>query len=115
MIRCIDVVELQDKIMSEEQQIAQHKDELDRLALEMEKDRAILKDIDEELIQVKADLQASDLGAKKNQLEAQNQLAKMLTEKSMQWRKMLEGLRKWEEDEATYSCLLQRQHHRTAV
>lgn len=100
MIRCIDVVELQDKITSEEQQIAQRKDELDRLALEMEKDRAILKDIDEELIQVKADLQASDLGAKKNQLEAQNQLAKMLTEKSMQWRKMLEGLRKWEEDEA---------------
>lgn len=50
--------------MSEEQQIAQHKDELDRLALEMEKDRAILKDIDEELIQVKADLQASDLGSK---------------------------------------------------
>ena len=92
--------DIQDKIMSEEQQIAQHKDELDRLALEMEKDRAILKDIDEELIQVKADLQASDLGAKKNQLEAQNQLAKMLTEKSMQWRKMLEGLRKWEEDEA---------------
>ena len=37
MIRCIDVVELQDKITSEEQQIAQHKDELDRLALEMER------------------------------------------------------------------------------
>ena len=100
MIRCIDVVDLQDKIESAQQQLAQNMADLDNLAQDMDKDRSILQEIDEELIQVKADLQASDLGAKENQLSELKRVAQMLTDNSTQWRRVTEGLRKWEEDEA---------------
>ena len=100
MIRCIDVVDLQDKIASAQQQLEQNIADLDKIAQNMENDRAALQEIDDELIQVKADLQASDLGAKENQLNELRRVAHMLTDNSTQWRRVTEGLRKWEEDEA---------------
>lgn len=73
--------------------------ELAKLEENQAKNNAILAAIDEELIQVKADLQSSDLGAKENNLRELKKRQEMLTENSEQWRKVLEGLRKWEEDE----------------
>lgn len=99
MIKCIDVVDLNDKIAAAKQELEQNKVDLARLEEEKTKDLAILAAIDEEMIQVKADLQSSDLGVKENSLRELKKRQEMLTDNSEQWRKVLEGLRKWEEDE----------------
>lgn len=54
---------------------------------------------EQELIRVSADLQASDLGSKKQQLDELNARSRMLTDNSRQWRKVLQGLKNWEEDD----------------
>lgn len=100
LLRCLDVVELQDKIAAQKEQLAQHRTDLENAGFQIDKDKNVLHEVEEELIQVKADLQASDLGAKKLQLEAQEQVAAMLTDNSRKWHKLTEGLRRWEEDEA---------------
>ena len=46
-----------------------------------------------------ADLKASDLGSKQQQLEELEQRSRMLTDNSRQWRKIVQGLKQWEEDE----------------
>ncbi|MDE6054444.1 MAG: hypothetical protein K2G55_11920, partial [Lachnospiraceae bacterium] len=57
-----------------------------------------MEDIEGELIQVLADLQSSDLGVKENQLGELVTIQKMYAADSEQWRKVTQGLRKWEED-----------------
>lgn len=99
MMNCIDIVDLQDKIAAANQELEQNMADLAKLEEDKAKNNAILAAIDEELIQVKADLQSSDLGAKENNLRELKKRQEMLTENSEQWRKVLEGLRKWEEDE----------------
>nr|MDE7479540.1 AAA family ATPase [Lachnospiraceae bacterium] len=99
MIRCVDIMELQDKITADEDGIQKAAEELDRLEDTRKKLDMGMEDIDAELIQVSADLKASDLGAKENQLEELVKLQKMYAADSEQWRKVTSGLRKWEEDE----------------
>ena len=54
---------------------------------------------EEELIQVNADLKASDLGSKRSYLAELEKRSRMLAESGRQWRDILRGLRLWEEDE----------------
>lgn len=98
MIRCTEVLELQDKIAADEEGIGTAAEELVRLEAEKAKLDAEMEDIEEELIQVSADLQSSDLGVKEGQLEELVTLQKMYAADSEQWRKVTQGLRKWEED-----------------
>lgn len=98
MIRCTEVLELQDKIAADEEGIGTAAEELVRLEAEKAKLDAEMEDIEEELIQVSADLQSSDLGVKEGQLEELVTLQKMYAADSEQWRKVTLGLRKWEED-----------------
>lgn len=99
MIRCIDIQDLKAKIEVgqenlENNQIAQKKKELELSCIREEKANA-----DEELIQVKADLKSSDLGSKEQHLKDMQSHSEMLVNSSRQWRNILHGLSRWEEDE----------------
>lgn len=98
MIRCTEVLELQDKIAADEEGIRTAAEELVRLEADKAKLDADLEDIEQELIQVLADLQSSDLGVKESQLEELVTLQKMYAADSEQWRKVTRGLRRWAED-----------------
>lgn len=52
-----------------------------------------------ELIEVKAELQASDYGVKKKELEDMETTIGLLAGNSRRWREILNGLREWESDE----------------
>lgn len=54
---------------------------------------------DEELIQAEAELKSSDLGQKEERLAALRKNSQMLADYDHHWRKVIEGLRQWEEDE----------------
>ena len=99
MIRCIDIEDLKARIQAAE-------DDKERIekeqALLQEKADALLVEraqVEQELIRVSADLQASDLGSKEQQLEELNRTSLMLADNTRQWRKILQGLTRWEEDE----------------
>ncbi len=98
MIRCTEVLELQDKIAADEEGIRTAAEELVRLEADKAKLDTELEDIEQELIQVLADLQSSDLGVKESQLEELVTLQKMYAADSEQWRKVTRGLRRWAED-----------------
>ena len=98
MIRCTEVLELQDKIAADEEGIRTAAEELVRLEADKAKLDTELEDIEQELIQVLADLQSSDLGVKESQLEEIVTLQKMYAADSEQWRKVTRGLRRWAED-----------------
>lgn len=55
--------------------------------------------MEQELIRVSADLKASDLGSKQQQRDELEARSLMLANDSRQWRRVLDGLKNWEEDE----------------
>ena len=55
--------------------------------------------IEEELIQAEAEVKSSDLGQKEERLAALCKNSQMLADYSNHWRKIIQGLRQWEEDE----------------
>lgn len=99
VIKCIDVEDLRGKIAGAEDDVRRVNGELSDLQRVKEKLCREREVMESELIQVTADLKASDLGAKENQLEELEKRSRMLTEDSRQWRKVISGLRRWEEDE----------------
>ncbi len=100
MIRCVDILELQEKVVADEEEIRNASNELIRLEEIGKKLDADMEQIEAEYIQVCADLRAGDLGAKEIQLEELMKLQGMYAADSEQWRKVTVGLRKWEADEA---------------
>ena len=99
MIRCIDIEDLKAKIAAAEDDKSRIEAEqavLQQAAEQLMEQRA---QTEQELIRVSADLQASDLGSKKQQLDELNARSRMLTDNSRQWRKVLQGLKNWEEDD----------------
>ncbi len=52
-----------------------------------------------ELVEVEAALKASDYGQKEKELEAARDVIRHLSVSSRQWREILNGLKRWEEDE----------------
>ena len=99
MIRCIDIEDLKAKIAAAEDDKSRIEAEqavLQQAAKQLMEQRA---QTEQELIRVSADLQASDLGSKMQQLDELNARSRMLTDNSRQWRKVLQGLKNWEEDD----------------
>ena len=99
MIRCIDIEDMRAKIQAAEddmQRISEEQLVLQKKAEELAKER---EEAEQELIRVSADLKASDLGSRQQQLEELNKRSEMLAKDSRQWRKVLHGLQSWEEDE----------------
>ena len=99
MIRCIDIEDLKAKIAAAEDDKSRIEAEqavLQQVEKQLMEQRA---QTEQELIRVSADLQASDLGSKMQQLDELNARSRMLTDNSRQWRKVLQGLKNWEEDD----------------
>lgn len=99
MIRCIDVEDIKGKIAAAEDDILRVDAELKGLEERKKQLGSEREEIENELIQVQADLTASDLGVKEKQLDELEIRSKMLKEDSEQWRKTVRGLKRWEEDE----------------
>ena len=99
MIQCVEVLELENKIAADAEEIQNAAQELERLAETAKKIEVDMNDIDGELIQVSAELKASDVGIKQDQLKELVKLQQMYAADSEQWRKITNELRKWEEDE----------------
>lgn len=98
-IRCIDIEDLRAKIEAAEEdkkRIAEEQALLQEKAETLSTER---EEIEQELIRVTADLKASDLGSKEQQLEELNKRSQMLAENTRQWRRIVQGLKVWEEDE----------------
>ena len=57
------------------------------------------KEKTDRLVDVKAELHASDYGVKKKKLEDMQTTIGLLEGNSRQWREILQGLRRWAEDE----------------
>ena len=98
-IRCIDIEDLRAKIEAAEEdkkRIEEEQAQLQQQADTLAEERG---EVEQELIRVSADLKASDLGNKQQQLEELEERSRMLTDNSRQWRKIVQGLKQWEEDE----------------
>ena len=60
---------------------------------------AVKKEKTEKLIEVKAELHASDYGLKKKELDDMETALQLLSGNARQWREILNGLKAWDEDE----------------
>ena len=99
MIQCVEVIELQNKIAVNTEEIQNAAQELVRLEDAAKRMEVEMADIDGELIQVSAELKASDVGIKQDQLKELIKLQQMYAADSEQWHKITKGLGKWEQDE----------------
>lgn len=99
VLRYLDIRESRVKIQSWEEEKAGTKEKLLTLQQELVRLKGAWKQADEELMQVNADLKASDLGSRRRYLAELEKRSRMLSESSRQWREILRGLRLWEEDE----------------
>ncbi len=99
MIQCVEVIELQNKIAMNTEEIQNAAQELVRLEDAAKRMEVEMADIDGELIQVSAELKASDVGIKQDQLKELIKLQQMYAADSEQWHKITKGLGKWEQDE----------------
>ena len=98
-IRCIDIEDLKAKIKAAEEDRKRIETEQQKLLDQEEQLITEQEEVDQEWILVSADLKASDLGSKEQQLEELNKRSQMLAENTRQWRKILQGLKEWEEDD----------------
>ena len=99
MIRCIEIEDLKVKIQAAEDEKKQIEKEQSLLQEKADGLQGTRTQTEEELIRVSADLKASDLGSKEQQLEELERTSKMLADNSRQWHKVLQGLASWEENE----------------
>lgn len=99
LIRCIDIEDIKGRIQAageDRKRVEAERAQLEEKAAEL---AAAREDIENQLIRVSADLKASDLGSKQEQLEELLRSSRMLSGFSTQWRRILHGLKQWEEDE----------------
>lgn len=97
-IRCVDVEDLRSRIEAGAEDIARADGQLKEAEEKKNQLNARRSRIEAELIRVQADLKGSDLGTKESRLEELEKRCGMLEADSAQWRKILQGLKRWEED-----------------
>jgi DNA repair exonuclease SbcCD ATPase subunit len=99
MIRCIDIEDMRARIQAAEDDKKRIEEEQIRLSEKADDIAGQQADLQQEYIQVCADLKSSDLGSKKDQLRELEKRSLMLTDNSRQWIKITNGLKAWDEDE----------------
>ncbi len=99
LLRTVDITDLQHQITRKtaEQQLVQ--ETLEALKAQQQILEQTRRDNNEKLVQARADLQASDLGSKEAYLNELKEHCRLLAANVEQWRHMIQGLRRWEEDE----------------
>ena len=99
MIRCIGIEDLRAKIQAAEddkRNLAEKQEQRKKKVQELSASR---EEAQQKLIQVSADLKASDLGGKQQQYEELDERSRMLADNTRQWQKILQGMKNWEEDD----------------
>ncbi len=99
VLRLIEIETCKTRIESREEDL---RGAAERIA-ELEENRSRLEDRKRfqtnELIEVKTEIQTSDYGVKKKELEELSRTLRLLEGNSRQWQEIRDGLRVWEEDE----------------
>ena len=99
MIRCIGIEDLRARIQAAEddkRNLAEKQEQCKKKVQELSASR---EEAQQKLIQVSADLKASDLGGKQQQYEELDERSRMLEDNTRQWQKILQGMKNWEEDD----------------
>ena len=99
MIRCIGIEDLRARIQAVEddkRNLAEKQEQCKKKVQELSASR---EEAQQKLIQVSADLKASDLGGKQQQYEELDERSRMLADNTRQWQKILQGMKNWEEDD----------------
>ena len=99
MIRCIGIEDLRARIQAaedEKRNLAEKQEQCKKKVQELSASR---EEAQQKLIQVSADLKASDLGGKQQQYEELDERSRMLADNTRQWQKILQGMKNWEEDD----------------
>ena len=99
MIRCIGIEDLRARIQAAEDDkrtLAEKQEQCKKKVQELSASR---EEAQQKLIQVSADLKASDLGGKQQQYEELDERSRMLADNTRQWQKILQGMKNWEEDD----------------
>ncbi len=98
-LRIIEIENLRTRLAAKEEDlnhICERISELEKRQRELE---AAKKEKEEEFIEVRSKLHASDYGRKKKELQDLKTTMGLLAGNSRQWREILNGLKAWEEDE----------------
>lgn len=98
-VRCIDIEDLKHKIRAIEEDIVREKTELETLFQEEKALEEAAGKAENEFIAVSADLKASDLGSRQEQLKELERHCEMLSGDTAQWLQIVSGLKRWETDE----------------
>lgn len=99
MIRCIGIEDLRARIQAAEddkRNLAEKQEQCKKKVQELSASR---EEAQQKVIQVSADLKASDLGGKQQQYEELDERSRMLADNTRQWQKILQGMKNWEEDD----------------
>ena len=99
MIRCIGIEDLRARIQAAEddkRNLAEKQEQCKKKVQELSASR---EEAQQKLIQVSADLKASDLGGKQQQYVELDERSRMLADNTRQWQKILQGMKNWEEDD----------------
>lgn len=99
MIRCIGIEDLRARIQAAEddkRNLAEKQEQCKKKVQELSASR---EEAQQKLIQVSADLKASDLGGKQQQYEELDERSRMLADNTRQWQKILQGMKNWEDDD----------------
>ena len=99
MIRCIGIEDLRARIQvaeDDKRNLAEKQEQCKKKVQELSASR---EEAQQKLIQVSADLKASDLGGKQQQYEELDERSRMLADNTRQWQKILQGMKNWEEDD----------------
>jgi uncharacterized protein YPO0396 len=99
MIRCIGIEDLRARIQAAEddkRNLAEKQEQCKKKVQELSASR---EEAQQKLIQVSADLKASDLGGKQQQYGELDERSRMLADNTRQWQKILQGMKNWEEDD----------------
>ncbi|MBQ3782024.1 MAG: AAA family ATPase [Lachnospiraceae bacterium] len=107
LIKCLDIEDAKDHIAGWTSQKEAIGAEIEALKASYEEIQQKEDEMNEQWAQAKADLQASDLGRKKERLEELEKRSEMLAANSRRWRSVLDGLKRWGEDEIINDYLSQ--------
>ena len=99
MIRCIGIEDLRARIQAAEDDKRNLAEKQEQCKKKVQELAASREEAQQKLIQVSADLKASDLGGKQQQYEELDERSRMLADNTRQWQKILQGMKNWEEDD----------------
>ena len=99
MIRCIGIEDLRARIQAAEDDKRNLVEKQEQCKKKVQELSASREEAQQKLIQVSADLKASDLGGKQQQYEELDERSRMLADNTRQWQKILQGMKNWEEDD----------------